>query len=618
MRIQPVVATVVGIVDETHWGQVLLLPHAYGVVEVELPSGGALAHGITLLSKLTKLLSQPPTSLAAAQTIANTISQGGGIASLILLVPAGDVVYLVVAGQGTVYLKRGSELAILMESSGSISGEVRTGDTLLLAGSGLTRSVSKEKFAAVFDHESPSQVAEKVTMFLHEAGGSAGSAGLIFQVEKLIPMEEERIEDLVEAEVETSAVAQPVISSRRPFGLAQGRPFLSKVRSFRPHHLSRARAIVRSRLIRRGRFSKRFIAAALVLLLFVGSIVVGLSKKAGNTNTATMVAATTNAQHAYDEGMALLTLNTVKGRERLEEAKALLEPFAKTAPRSKEGKTLLALYEQISQSIIQSLAVTKSEPQLFYDVSLLKKGAAASGMTVTDGTLALLDAAGRTVYAVTLSSKNGQVIAGGDVFEGSSHVATAGDTVYVLANGGISAINVGEKKTKSVVKNDSEWGNIAGLAAFGGNLYLLDSGKNRIWKYVATESGFTDRREYLNPDTLPDFSKITSMAIDGSVWAATSDSRILRFTQGKETTFAPQGVTPAFGSTLQVATSDETDHLYVLDAGNKRVVVLDKDGVYVAQYVWEGALVPTKIAVSGTAKKILLLVDGKIYAIEIK
>ena len=185
-----------------------------------------------------------------------------------------------------------------------------------------------------------------------------------------------------------------------------------------------------------------------------------------------------------------------------------------------------------------------------------------------------------------------------------------------------------EKTVQAVIPKNPEWGDIASLVAYGGNQYLLDTQKGRIWKYVVTDSqtatqsagaqwGFTTMREYLNPDTLPDFSGATNMAIDGSVWVGTKTGKILKFTQGREDTFVPKGVEPAFGSTLLVYTSDEVKNLYILDSDNKRIVVLEKDGTYLAQYTWTD-IVPIELVVSEELKKIFLLSDGKLYAITLK
>jgi hypothetical protein len=108
------------------------------------------------------------------------------------------------------------------------------------------------------------------------------------------------------------------------------------------------------------------------------------------------------------------------------------------------------------------------------------------------------------------------------------------------------------------------------------------------------------------------------MAIDGSVWLGSSNGRIWKFTGGKEDTFLPQGVDPAFGKNLRVYINDTTNNMYVLDVGNKRVVVLQKDGTYLAQYAWTDPIIPTQLVVSEEQKKIYLLAGGKLYSISLK
>jgi DNA-binding beta-propeller fold protein YncE len=108
------------------------------------------------------------------------------------------------------------------------------------------------------------------------------------------------------------------------------------------------------------------------------------------------------------------------------------------------------------------------------------------------------------------------------------------------------------------------------------------------------------------------------MAIDGSVWIGTTNGKILRFTQGKENTLLPKGVEPAFGSALTVYVSDREINVYVLDKENSRVVVLDKEGMYLSQYRFEGNIAPTAFAVSEKERKIFLVSGGKIYAMDLK
>jgi len=531
------------------------------------------------------------------------------------LVPIGKIVYLVLRGRGAVYVKRGAELASLMHESGGISGEVKDGDTFLLASIGFSTILSREELSGLFDHLPPVDVAEKLTILLHEKTGGEGSVALVFGVVEVA--EGEPIVRISEYTTpaqplsKTSLMGTPAFISRRMTFLKRI-PYAVRIKRYitllrdRPKERTRAFAI-------------------LVSALFVLSVVLGIWKQATSKKNQQVMSAITDAQRALEEGVALAELNPYKGRERLVKAKDTLTPLLGTvSPRSFEGQQLTSLYQKISDNLTQAMQVVNAPMTLFYDVSLLKKNANASDIALDGDVLAIADTTTQTMYTLTISSKNAQIIGGGTLLKSTSSVAIHGSRLYALTPEGIVSFDTATNKSSLIIKKDTSWGLASSLVSFGGNLYVLDIQKSRIWKYVATDSGlpaqggFSDIREYLNPDTLPDLSLATGLAIDGSVWLGTSNGRILRYTQGKENTYVPQGVDPAFGTKLYIYTSDTVINVYVLDINNHRVVVLDKDGMYLAQYQFDGKTTPTKLAVSESAKKMLLLADGKIYALDLK
>lgn len=613
MQIHPSVASVVGETSPTHWGQVLQLPTAYGVVEVIAPDGIARQRGITILSKLTSALSQSALGLSEVVAIADELA-AADVATLAILVPVGKVLYLVLRGAGGVFMRRGEKFSTLMSAPGDISGEVAQGDVILLASQAFTQSLTPEEVAGVFDHLSPSEVAEKLTLLLHEKENGEGGAACIFEAAQLVSPEEQGIPNA--AAVQEKGLKEEGAPQKRR---QQLRAFLLGLPFFQAEHTRAFARRVRGKALSVGRRvmrEKRLAATVLLIVLFLVSVIVGVAKQRGNAAARATVATVTEAQHIYEEGLALMDLNAVKGRERLGAAASLLAPVLATrSERTPEGRAAHELNAQIEEALARAQHVVKTAPSVFYDLAVVKKGAVAAAFAATDERMAILDAPGRTAYDLLISSKNGQIAGGGSEFEGASLIALHGERVFVQVPQGIHLVSLTDRKTvPTIVKKDDGWGTIAALVAYGGNLYLLDVGKGRIWKYTATESGFTERREYLNPDTLPDLSRATSMAIDGSVWV-TTEGRIMRFTQGKEQTFNVQGLDVAFGQQIQVFTSDSATHVYVLDPANRRVVVLDKEGLYQAQYVWEGALAPTALAAHEARKQIFLLAGGTIYAI---
>lgn len=615
MRVKSLVGLVVGPVDENRWGQVLMQPAGYGVVEIQNKEGRAQEIGAHLLSSLGAALASGVSSLKALEKIVDDV-MGEGVRSIVVFVPLGRIVYVAVGGAGSVYIKRGNQIAVLAQAAGGISGEVREGDTLLLASGGFSQMLSHEDISSFFDHDPPEVVAEKLTIALHEKTGGEGSVALVYQVERF---------------EEDSPPPPPVdpmpIVTRTHIPLNSLRMHIKHLRE-RP---------------------KDFKKLAVITLgtLFLVSVLLGIWKQTAARSNRAALAAVVDAQHAFDEGVALLELNPVKGRQRLTQAKEQLDPFVSSVnPRTKEGRQLTSLYQQIQDYLTQSMQITNAAPALFYDMTLMKKEAAASTFALEGKTIIVLDVPGTTAYRIDTTTKNASIVAGGEALTGATLLTFHGDRIYALTPSGVMEFRVGEKKSSLVIKKDDQWGAIASVAAFGGNLYLLDTQKSRIWKYVAVEnagalnaeslsaspdsigasesaqpaarSGFSALREYLNPDTLPIFSNATNMSIDGTVWVGSRTGHIFHFVSGREETFTPKGVEPAIGNDTLVYASDETKNVYIFDRQNNRVVVVDRDGTYLSQYQWNESLDVRALAVSEAEHRIFLLVAGKIYSLELK
>jgi hypothetical protein len=605
MRIKPNVGLAVGPADDSHWGQVLVTPTGYGIVEIADGLGQAQSRGAHILSHLGEKLSHELTSLSSVEEAVDEVWEEG-IQSLIVLVPVGRVVYLVLKGSGNIYVKRGHELANLMHKEGGVSGEVRPHDTLLLASQGFSRVLSHETMVSVFDQTPAKDVAEKLTLLLHEKPHGEGSVALVFDVSEfeevkapeIIPDSPEAMEESQEENAENDLKVSDGFAVRGKRWMHNG---LMSIKDLRHNPQALRKFLV-----------------ILVSSLFLLSVAAGVWKQTVSKSNQEAVLVLSDARHVFEEGVALMELNPVKGRERLEEAKALLSPVLTTvSPRSKEGRDIKILYDQITDNLTQAMQISEGAATLFYDMELLKKGARATSVALA-GTSLLIGDPGGSLYRLDIATKKAEVIAGGADMTGMNAVSSHGDTFFVLTPEGIIAIKLSDKKPVRIISKDPTWNLVSSLVSFGGNLYVLDTGASRIWKYTAIEKGFSEIREYLNPDTLPDLSMATNMTIDGTVWAGSKEGRIYHFVQGKEETFLPKGVEPQLGTDLQVYSTDETNNFYILDRQNNRVVVTQKDGTYLAQYRFTSEASVDSIAVSEAQKKILLLSGGKIYSIDLK
>lgn len=606
MHIKPRVASVVGEVADTSWSQVLNLPHAVAVIEIQSELAQAREVGIRLLSVLTEKLKSKPNSLSDVKHLARQLLTRDVI-TLIILVPVGEIIYVVLCGKGAVYLKRGSEFSTLIADNGEVSGAVEVGDTILMATKSLSLFLTDEDVAGLFNNLAAEDIAEKLTMLIHQRPDLCFGSGLIYQIEDFI--EEDQ--------------SDPNIPEEPPTGQIRARYYVPDV-----GFIKSLSGIFTNFLMRiKGLFSRatfgskkiKLLALILALLFFVGSVFLGIKKQTESRINRDATAKIKDAQHAYDEGLALLELNPLLARQRLSQAKSILASVIGKIPEGlPEKKEINELYSKVRTDLEIALQRHQITPQLFYDVGLLKNNAQAMAMAVYGDTVGMIDR-NFSIYELDAQSKKAVIVGGGRSMNGIKYIDVSADEMILFSDQSIYRLIRGQdQKSKKIISRSEDWGEIVSMVAYGGNIYLLDRTKSRIWKYTSLEDGYSPLREYLSADTRPDLSQAVNMAIDGSVWVAMRNGQIIKFTSGAVDSFVPSGIDPSLGDNLQIFTNDGVENLYVLDTDNSRLVVLNKKGEYKAQYVWPKTLVVQSIIAVKSVGKALLLSGGKIYSIDLK
>ena len=125
-------------------------------------------------------------------------------------------------------------------------------------------------------------------------------------------------------------------------------------------------------------------------------------------------------------------------------------------------------------------------------------------------------------------------------------------------------------------RDSSKWSRAILATNYAGNLYLVDQGQNQILKYVAAEGAWTSSVTYFAPGVNVDLTGVTDIAIDGDVWLSRADGSITRLTQGRLSAFNIGDLDTPISNAVAVYTSEKINNLYIADAGNQRIVQIDK------------------------------------------
>ena len=309
-------------------------------------------------------------------------------------------------------------------------------------------------------------------------------------------------------------------------------------------------------------------------------------------------------------------------REKLLEARAgleqILDEFSGDDKEREKLTTLLAQVNDLYEKVSGEHRV--SEASLFYDLSLIKEDVYGEEMSLADGWITVLDESRGVVLGVEEESKKGKLLAGGEILTGSKLLASSGGKAVVLSNSGLVGVYYNDRTAELLIETDESWKKPNGLGMFGGNVYVMDSETSEIWRYPGYEGGIGSGTRWLGPGVVPDFSNITSVAVDGDMWISYGDD-VMRFRRGAVLNYYIDGLLDPFSKIEAIYTQIESEYVYVLDRDNERVVVLNKEGEYVKQYIWEGIKAVSDMVVveKDEGRGIILLLSGaSIYEIPLE
>ncbi len=545
-----------------------------------------------------------------------------------LAVVSNKILYLIGKGEIKVYLKRNGQISSLLDVGGQnqlISGFIQEGDRVFLTTETLNSFLSSDLEQSL---ELPlAGWEEEISNRMSDATLDVqGLAGLLLETQPDVPQPVEptsqapipvlghtSAEDNLHSYVpQPSNVPAPEFKNPLPQLLASlGKLIPRRKNEYYADTSRNWKGILptsgRGRLI-----------LAVILLVVLG-LGVGFKVKRDSdkqTNLA-FAADLQQAQDDYNAAQNLKTLNPAEAKNKLDSAKKQVNKALGLKPKDSRALDLKNQINQNADAILQQFAA--SEFPVFMDLDLIKKDFRPIQMSLSGTKLLLLDPGVKTLVAIDITKKSNQTLAGSDQMGDAKFASINGGIGFVYSqNKGVLRVDTTNQKVTTVAKQDSGWGQIKDLTGFAGNVYLLDSDKNQIWKYLPTSAGYSDKRNYLNDGVKVDLGSAVRMQIESSVYILKSGGEMIRLTKGAPDNFSYGGLDTGIKNPKSFFVSSDTDNLYLLDSGNSRLLVLGKTGQYKSQYKGDRFGSATDLVVDEQNKKVYLLDGGKIYSTDLK
>ncbi len=603
MKFQTQVKQVLGTPDQGAWSQVhhfipdqkekfqkrgeLVLLVSLGEIEEDQPTASV---GREIISRFHEeyygdLEKKPMAALEeAARKVAKEKSQyfkHPEEISLIGLVLWKNIGYLIIYHQGKILLRRQSKTTTLLSPENgqpvSASGYIQTGDIFLLGTTDFFDKLPQTMIPSGLATEDLDKMVEIWAPVVHarENQGRLGAA-----VVEIGP--EEKEPEFIQPEVKPDRPKKQkkLFSIKKPkIKLDFLKVFLKKISG---------------------------LSLALGFLILLGvSIFFGWKKR--KTHQREIKAAELSAQieERISNANSIRNLDPEETINLINQAKEINAEL-EALDRSK-AKAYLSRMDEVKESLGEKAL----KPRMYYDMDLVDENIEVSSV-YTDGVEALVhDIGGRRLISLDLDSKSAQIVAGGEELSKPGLAVATQNRIYFVD--GRKIYWVENEKMSELIELDSQ---LKPISAGGwlGNLYLLDSSQEEIWRFPSITDGIGRERPWFKSTAGLDFAKLSDLVIETNIWLLAETGEVYLYLSGNQQDLdfqLPTGI----GKAVYLAVSQEADRISFWDEENKIVWLFSKQGVFLARQPVEIDNV-RGIAVSPDGTVVYLFGLDKIYSVE--
>lgn len=358
-----------------------------------------------------------------------------------------------------------------------------------------------------------------------------------------------------------------------------------------------------------GVFKQEVVITAVFLVLLIGGFFTFQGeKKELQRETQTIVL---QIRVIQKEGSDALELNDVRS------ANILLQEAWKKADRhtGKEvplRETFLALKEELEQQLFLINGIQRVENlSALVDIREEDADLIPQNILLAQGNLYLFNPFSSEIFIFNLEEKKGKAVSTSKAIRYG--IPFSGSALFFAEPNMLLRVGADAKIETFELKDLPSFGGIAG---FDKNLYVFNFQQGEIVKYEDPLGNASVPSVWMNEESLKKPIGARSVAIDGNVWVLVQDNTLQRYFGGLWQEDVKPLVFPLLKGATRVKVFPGLPYVYVLDPSESRVVLFDKAGDLVKQYLIDvpGSLLD--FTVSGNGNTLYLLAGSRVFAIE--
>lgn len=350
-----------------------------------------------------------------------------------------------------------------------------------------------------------------------------------------------------------------------------------------------------------------FIVSLFCVAILFASIFFGFLKKQEKEKRAVFEAKTDEIKKELEEAIALSEVAPEKARDIFGSAQEKVLGLAS----ENNSERVIFLLQTIEENKKKLLGEYPTNTNQFVDLTLLSSNFSGEKIILSDNSLYVWDKDGSRLARIVIPSKRSEILAGPSPLKGVIDINVYTNKIYFFYENGIKQLGDSTFLYEGSLESDQLF------YSYASNFYIVQK-DNQVLRMTSDTIGrYSEPRPWLIEGYDVDFSNARQVVIDGAIWVLSDNSRITKMSSGIVQPFKMTGISSKVDQITRIYTSQDSKYLSLLDSENGRIIFLDKEGRFVAQYVSESIKDTVDFVVSESEKRAFLLTGNKILFFEL-